>query len=101
MDRIPLNPYDFFRYLASGLLVVVGMDMVFGFPSVIGTDFKAIESAVLLLVVYVVGHTIATPAKALLEDLVVARLLKRQILFCLRRTSRKPVVCYFQATMLL
>jgi hypothetical protein len=76
MDRIPLNPYDFFGYLASGLLVVVGMDMVFGFPSVIGKDFKAIESAVLLLVVYVVGHSVATPAKALLEDLVVARLLR-------------------------
>src|SRR5947199_6434316 len=77
MERIPLNPYDFLGYLASGLLVIVGMDLVFGFPSVIGRDFNAIESVVLFLVIYVCGQIIATPAKAVLEDFFVARLLRR------------------------
>jgi len=77
MERIPLNPYDFFGYLASGLLVIVTMDVVLGFPSLLGKDFKVIESAVLVLVIYIVGQIIATPAKALLEDFFVARILRR------------------------
>lgn len=36
MNRIPLDPYDFFGYLASRLLIVAGMDMVLGFPSIMG-----------------------------------------------------------------
>lgn len=77
MDRLPFSPYDFFGYLASGLLVVAGMDLTFGFPAVLGRDFTMVESAILLLVVYVTGQIIATPAKALLEDLLVARILRR------------------------
>ncbi len=77
MDRIPFDPYDFFGYLASGLVVIVGMDLVFGFPHVLGQEFKVVESGVLILAVYVVGQVIATPAKAILEDMVVGRILGR------------------------
>ena len=77
MNKIPFDPYDFFGYLASGLLVVVGMDLVLGFPRVLGHEFKVVESAVLLLAVYVTGQIVATPAKAILEDFVVGKLLRR------------------------
>ena len=77
MNRIPFDPYDFFGYLASGLLVVVGMDRVFGFPQIIGEDLKTVDMALLLLVVYIAGQLVATPAKALLEDFVVEKLLGR------------------------
>src|SRR5258705_106492 len=77
MDKIPFNPYDFFGYLASGLLVVVGMQAVVGFPQVLGHDFKLVDGAILLLAVYVAGQMMATPAKALLEDGVVDKLLGR------------------------
>ena len=77
MERIPLNPYDFFGYLASGLLIVSSMDLVFGFPTILGGDLKVVETAILVLIVYITGQVVATPAKALLEDLVVGRLLKR------------------------
>lgn len=53
------------------------MDLIFGFPPVLGRNFTVVESAILLLVVYVAGQMVATPAKAFLEDLVVARLLRR------------------------
>src|SRR5216684_2617624 len=77
MDRIPFNPYDFFGYLASGLLVVVGMQLTMGFPQVIGREFKLVDGLLLLLGVYVAGQMMATPAKALLEDGIVERILRR------------------------
>src|ERR1700681_2539083 len=77
MDRIPFDPYDFFGYLASGLLLVVGMDLVFGFPHILGQDLKAVETTLLLLAVYIAGQMIATPAKALVEDGIVDKILGR------------------------
>jgi len=77
MDRVPFDPYDFFGYLASGLLVLVGMQLVFGFPQVLGHEMRLFDSALVLLSVYVAGQLVATPAKALLEDLIVGKLLRR------------------------
>lgn len=75
MDKLPFDPYDFFGYIASGLLLVVGMDCVLGFPRVLGQDLKLVDTAALILGVYVAGQILATPAKALLEDFVVGRVL--------------------------
>lgn len=77
MNKLPFDPYDFFGYLASGLLVIVGMDLVAGFPHILSRDFKVVESAILVIGIYVIGQVIATPAKALLEDNLVAKALKR------------------------
>jgi len=86
MDKIPFDPYDFFGYLASGLLIIVGTDLVFGIPNVLGKDLKVVDAALLVLATYIVGQIAATPAKALLEDLIVGRIL------------RKPNVNLFQAS---
>jgi hypothetical protein len=75
MDRIPFDPYDFFGYLASGLLVLVGMDVVLGFPHILGRDFEVVDTALLVLAVYIAGQLIATPAKAALEDVIVGKIL--------------------------
>jgi hypothetical protein len=32
MEKLPFDPYDFFGYIASGLLFVVGMNLVLGYP---------------------------------------------------------------------
>jgi len=77
MNRLPFDPYDFFGYIASGLVLVVGMELTLGFPQVLGKDLKAIEVAVLILAVYVAGQVLAGPAKAVLEDLIVDKILKR------------------------
>jgi hypothetical protein len=66
MDKIPFDPYDFFGYLASGLLVLVAMQLVLGFPQVLGRELRFLDSALLLLTVYVAGQIVATPAKAIL-----------------------------------
>ena len=87
MNRIPFDPYDFFGYLASGLLVVVGMDLVLGFPEIIDQELTAVETAVLILAVYIAGQLTATPAKALLEDFVVDKLLRRPNVTLFRRKT--------------
>ncbi|MFQ5695240.1 MAG: hypothetical protein ACE5HB_04555 [Terriglobia bacterium] len=88
MERLPFDPYDFFGYLASGLLAVVGMDLTLGFPRVLGQDLKVVDSAVLLLGIYVTGQIIATPAKALLEDGLVEKVLCRPSINLFR--ERRP-----------
>jgi len=77
MNKLPFDPYDFFGYLASGLLILVGMDLVLGFPSILGRDFKVIDSAILVIAIYVTGQIIATPAKAFLEDGLIGKVLGR------------------------
>ena len=84
MDRIPFHPYDFFGYLASGLLVLIGMQLVLGFPEILGHDFEIVDGAMLLIAVYVAGQLMATPAKAVHEDFIVEKLLGQPntLLFC-------------------
>ena len=77
MNKLPFDPYDFFGYLSSGLLILVGMDMVLGFPAILGREFKVVDSAILIIAIYVTGQIIATPAKALLEDGLVGKVLGR------------------------
>jgi hypothetical protein len=77
MNKLPFDPYDFFGYLSSGLLILVGMDMILGFPSILGRDWKVVDSAVLIIAVYVTGQIIATPARAMLEDGIVGKVLQR------------------------
>ena len=88
MDKIPFDPYDFFGYIAAGLLAVVGMDITLGFPHVIHRDLKAVDGAVLLLGVYVAGQIIANFAKAILEDGVVDKLLGRPSVNLFRKAPR-------------
>ena len=77
VSRLPFDLYDFFGYLASGLLVLIGMQLVLGFPQVLGQDFHPVDTTALLLAIYVAGHIIAGPAKALLEDGLVDKVLMR------------------------
>lgn len=90
MDKVPFAPYDFFGYIASGFALLAGMQLAFGFPPVLGRQQTLVESLFLLLGVYVVGHVLATPAKGVLEDLIVDRLLQRPSVNLLR--EKKPVV---------
>lgn len=89
MDKLPFDAYDFFGYISSGLLVVLGMNVVLGFPPVLGRDLKPFETACLILFVYIAGQIVAGPAKAVLEDAFVCRILGRPARNLLReRPSR-------------
>ncbi|MDQ6891109.1 MAG: hypothetical protein M3167_00305 [Acidobacteriota bacterium] len=73
MDKVPLTPYDFLGYLASGVVLVAGMDLILGFPHVIDANLTGFQTAALLLLLYAAGHLIATPAKTILEDRLTAK----------------------------
>jgi hypothetical protein len=90
MDKLPFAPYDFFGYLAAGFAFLAGMQVAFGFPPILGRQQSLVESLFLLLAVYVVGHVLATPAKGLLEDVIVDRLLKRPSVNLLR--AKEPTL---------
>lgn len=90
MMRIPFATYDFFGYLASGFLLVIGMDMALGFPRVLGQNLTSVEVMALLLGVYVGGQLIATPSKAVLEDGLVEKILGRPNVNLFR--ERRPLI---------
>ncbi len=75
MNNLPFNAYDFFGYLISGLVVLVALQLSFGYPQLLGAEHTFFEQLVALLAAYIVGQVAATPSKALLEDLLVRRFL--------------------------
>lgn len=77
MNRVPFAAYDFFGYLASGFLLIIGMELAVGFPRVLGQDLKPIDVVALLLAVYVAGQLVAGPSKTVLEDGLVEKVLGR------------------------
>jgi hypothetical protein len=90
VNNFPFDPYDFFGYLAAGLLVLIGMDLIFGFPHIVGTDLKLVEGGVVLLMAYVAGQLVAGPSRGLLESFIVGTLLKRPSVNLFR--ERRPWV---------
>ncbi len=76
MKDIKFDPYDFFGYLASGYLIVGALQLIVGVPDFYGRDLKAFELIILTIGAYILGHISASPAKFLLEDIVVHKLLK-------------------------
>jgi len=90
---VPFASYDFFGYLASGLVAIGGLQLLTGFPSVFGRDLGPFGTATAILAIYVAGQMAATPSKALLEDLLVHRVLRppSQLLFAANETPR-PLV---------
>jgi hypothetical protein len=90
IDKVPFDVYDFFGYLASGLVVLLGMEMVLGFPHVLGQDLTLVDTAALLLGAYIAGQCVATPAKIVLEDGLVDKVLKRPSVNLFR--EKRPLV---------
>jgi hypothetical protein len=87
---VTLGAYDVFGYLAAGLVAVGGLQLLTGFPPVFGAKLDAFGIAAALVGVYVTGHIIATPAKALLEDWLLVKVLGSPTAFLLgqRKGSR-------------
>ena len=75
MKALPFDAYDFFGYVASGLVLVVVSQLTLGFPKVFGADLKPFDIAVTVLGVYIAGQITAGPAKAILEDLLIGKVL--------------------------
>lgn len=93
MKELPFDPYDFFGYLAAGIVVLVGLELTIGVPHVLRREFGAFDLVVIGLLTYVIGQMVATPAQWILEDLIVSCLLKRPVENLLRpKESRRPLL---------
>lgn len=66
MGKIPFSAYDFFGYLASGLLVLVGVDQALqaGWTT---RSLSPIEIGVVLVAIYTAGHAVAHLSSVTLE----------------------------------
>lgn len=75
MEKLPFDPYDFFGYVASGLVLVALGQLCFGIPKVFGVDLKPFDMAVTILAVYIAGQVVAGPAKLIFEDVLVHKII--------------------------
>lgn len=79
MDKIPFTTYDVFGYLASGLALLAGLQLAFGFPPVLNSELRTLDAVFLLLAAYVLGHVIAAASQFVLESIVIEKGLGRPI----------------------
>ena len=77
MNQLPFNTYDVFAYLASGSVVVAGVDYLYGSQWLLQEEHSAVFSLVLIFGIYLTGHIVATCSSAVFESIIVGRLLGR------------------------
>ncbi len=95
MDKVPFGVYDFFGYVAPGMLVVAGLEWTIGYPHLLNNDLKPFAIALLVLAVYVAGHIAAAPARAVLEDWLARRVLGPPSTNLLANASRRRLERFF------
>jgi hypothetical protein len=77
VEKIPFTVYDFFAYLSSGAVWVLTADYVLGFGLLDRDKVSPMLAVVLIIFTYVCGQIVAHFSSFILEQTVVARLLKR------------------------
>jgi hypothetical protein len=77
MDKLPFSAYDFFGYVAPGLILLVGLEWTLGYPHLLHSDLKLFGMAAVTLAVYAGGQMIAGPAKTVLETWLACRWIGR------------------------
>jgi hypothetical protein len=75
MGSIPFSVYDFFGYLASGLVVVAAADFAFHGGSGLSGSLGLPAGLLWIVIVYVIGHIVSAFSSLLMEDGLVRRFL--------------------------
>jgi hypothetical protein len=88
VNRIPFSVYDFFGYLASGFLLVAAVDYIVGDGWVLHNTLGVALGVFWLLVSYITGQIIASPASFFLERLLVSKWLKQPSINLLQERPR-------------
>lgn len=84
----PFSDYDFFGYLASGLYFWFSLDFVLNDSRTLNAGWTVPQSLFVIAVAYITGHLIAGFAKAINEDLLVARILGRPLAVLMGRKQQ-------------
>jgi MFS family permease len=77
LDKIPFSVYDFFAYLSSGVILLATADYAMGFGLLDKEKIGPVFAVFLIVAAYVCGQVIAHFSSFALEQIVVARVLKR------------------------
>jgi len=75
VDKTPFSVYDFFAYLASGAMIVVTVDYLFGEQLVLRPALSPQVYLLLVIASYIVGQVISHLSAVVLEQWLVKRLL--------------------------
>lgn len=77
MEKIPFTVYDFFARLSSGAVWVLTADYVLGFGLLDRDKIAPVLAVALIIFAYVCGQIVAHFSSFVMEQTVVARLLRR------------------------
>lgn len=89
MGAVPFDVYDFFGYIAAGVVVLLAAQIGLGFPKLLGTTLSAFDTAAAILATYVAGQIVAGPANFILENLFARRTLGSPILILMGRKRHR------------
>ena len=59
MTSLPFDPYDFFGYVAPGLVVLGGVELTLEHPEILWREHHAVAILFIMLAAYVAGQIIA------------------------------------------
>lgn len=76
MSKIPFSVYDFFGYLSAGFLTIIAFEYAFGSTDVLHTEHTVAFGFAIVVVAYMVGHTVAHLSSAIFENGIVRKVLK-------------------------
>ena len=74
--RIPFSDYDFFGYLAAGLVLIMAVDYGFDRGWLANTEPELVPATVCIFIAYVLGHAVAHLSWTLLEENFVRKVLR-------------------------
>lgn len=76
-DWFPLTSYDFYAYLTAGMVTLAAFDHVF-MDAVLAskTDWNFVDGVFWAAIAYLVGHIIAIPSSAILEQWLAKKVLR-------------------------
>jgi len=97
MKGLPFDVYDFFGYIAAGIVVLVTAQLGWGFPILLGRTLSVFDTTAATLAAYIAGQIVAGPSGSLLEDLFARRLLGTPVKILLGQNSCHPLRFLFPA----
>ena len=75
MNNISFNLYDFFGYLASGLLILSVVDYVYTWEWVNVRNIPLGKITLIIIVAYIIGHIVSHISNIILEDILLRKII--------------------------
>jgi len=75
-DWFPLTSYDFYSYLACGMVFLIGLDYCYTSGQLLRHDWTVFQGTIAIALAYIVGQIIAIPASMIFEHWLVRNILR-------------------------